>query len=91
MHTRIPLLFQIWQYSEFDTCHANSLFILDIPNLAFSNQEVGYANITQEHSLYMYAAHSECVSQLGFLRQSVARGLLTVYAQLYGSYGAFLG
>lgn len=34
MHRNIPLLFQIRQYSEFDTGHANSIIHLDIPNLA---------------------------------------------------------
>lgn len=34
IHTDIPLLFQIRQYSEFETFHVNSVFRLDIPNSA---------------------------------------------------------
>lgn len=35
MHTNIPLLFQICQYSYFDTGHVISMFCLDFSNNAF--------------------------------------------------------
>ena len=36
MCTNFPPLYGIWQYSEFDPGHINSIFHFDVPNKAFS-------------------------------------------------------
>lgn len=71
MHADFPLLFRICQYPEFDTGHVNSIFSLDILNVAFSDEDM------RDMQMMIWA--------LGAFFEHIHNILLPVYGQLCAS------
>lgn len=67
MHTNIPLVFWIWQYSSINTVHVNNMSRLDIPNSVFFQKCAFSARAIKrlwEHSWSKWMVHS---GNCGFL------------------------